>query len=189
MEITPQKREIHFCEKCSEYKYYIILLSGVRNTIYALSHLKTVNQLIFQQQQQKKLSSFIKNLGHKCLLAELICSALIVFLWVLWNAESHPSSHSLPISQLAPKTFTVLRKLCRLSGRYSERWRKANRGISEICFYDPSTLALWWSGTKRTGMAFLFLSSISSSHSSLHTRFLSSHNSPVLMSDHLLLRI
>lgn len=49
-----------------------------------------------------------------------------------------------------------------------------HREISEkTCFYDPSTLMLWWSGTKRAGMAFLFLSSVSSSHSSLCTQFFS----------------
>ncbi len=85
-----------------------------------------------------------------------------------------------------------------LNGEGKQTKRKE---ISEkMCFYDPSTLELWWSGTKRTGMAFLFLSSVSGSHYSLHTQCFScslttqSHTSSccqsnTLMSDHVLLRI
>lgn len=64
----------------------------------------------------------------------------------------------------------------RCQGAIPEGWSKANRTqreISELCFCDPRTLVLWWSGTKRTEMAFLFLSSASSSHSSLYTWFFS----------------
>lgn len=71
--------------------------------------MKTVKKNYIFQQQKKSSLIKLNPWDIKMPIAELICSALIVmcFLWVLWNAESYPSSLSLPISKLAPKTFTL----------------------------------------------------------------------------------